>query len=276
MDKGDKSDSASPCAGACATPAARQYIGGLHSVKAALKSSASEIEKLLVQKDRRDTRLRDLRQLAGRHAIDTQEVNRSLLNELAPDLQHQGVVAVLNVSSNGIRDDLEAFITSALATERKQALLILILDEVQDPHNLGACLRSADAAAVDAVIIPANNSVGLTPVVRKVASGAAESVPLFQVTNLQRSIDQLQKLGVWVYGAAGEASVSLYQLDLSGNVALVMGAEGKGMRRLTREQCDDVFHLPMLGSVSSLNVSVAAGVSLFEAVRQRTEGLETK
>ncbi|MFK7858912.1 MAG: 23S rRNA (guanosine(2251)-2'-O)-methyltransferase RlmB [Granulosicoccus sp.] len=249
----------------------RQYVGGLHSVKAALKSSASEIETLLVQKGRRDTRLRDMRQLAERHAIDTEEVNRSLLNELAPDLQHQGVVAVLRVASSGIRDDLEAFVKTALEGERARSLLILVLDEVQDPHNLGACLRSADAAAVDAVVIPANNSVGLTPVVRKVACGAAECVPLFQVTNLQRAVAQLQKQGVWVYGAAGEAASSLYQLDLSGHVALVMGAEGKGMRRLTREQCDDLFHLPMLGSVSSLNVSVAAGVSLFEAVRQRSQ-----
>ncbi|MFK8079079.1 MAG: 23S rRNA (guanosine(2251)-2'-O)-methyltransferase RlmB [Granulosicoccus sp.] len=253
-------------------PGSRQHIGGLHSVKAALKSSASEIEKLLVQKGRRDTRLRDLRQLAERQAIETEEVNRALLNELAPDLQHQGVVAVLRVASSGIRDDLEAFIQAAIdgVTPRSRALLILVLDEVQDPHNLGACLRSADAAAVDAVVIPSNNSVGLTPVVRKVASGAAECIPLFQVTNLQRTLAQLQKQGVWVYGAAGEASSSLYQLDLVGHVALVMGAEGKGMRRLTREQCDALFHLPMLGSVSSLNVSVAAGISLFEAVRQRS------
>lgn len=269
----EKYDTESNNAGSSASgmSAERQYIGGLHSVKAALKSSASEIEKLLVQKDRRDTRLRDLRQLAGRQAIDTEEVNRVVLNELAPDLQHQGVIAVLRVASSGVRDDLEAFVETALTGERSRALLILILDEVQDPHNLGACLRSADAAAVDAVVIPSNNSVGLTPVVRKVASGAAESVPLFQVTNLQRTLAQLQKQGIWIYGAAGEAKSSLYQVDLTGHVALVMGAEGKGMRRLTREQCDDLFHLPMLGTVSSLNVSVAAGVSLFEAVRQRSQ-----
>lgn len=248
---------------------AQEYIGGLHSVKAALKSSASEIEKLLVQKDRRDTRLRDLRMLAQKHAIETEEVNRALLNELAPDLQHQGVVAVLRASSEGVRDDLAGFIKEALEKPRTGALLLLVLDEVQDPHNLGACLRSADAAGVDAVVVPANNSVGLTPVVRKVACGAAETVPLFQVTNLQRAITELQDLGVWVYGAAGEASSSLYQIDLTGHVALIMGAEGRGMRRLTREQCDDLFHLPMQGEVSSLNVSVAAGVSLFEVVRQR-------
>lgn len=247
----------------------KEHIGGLHSVKAALKSSASEIEKLLIQKDRRDTRLRDLRQLAERHAIETQEVNRALLNELAPDLQHQGVLAVLRGSSTGVRQDLVDFLQAALAVRRAPGLLLLVLDEVQDPHNLGACLRSADASAVDAVIIPANNSVGLTPVVRKVASGAAETVPLFQVTNLQRTLGELQQLGVWVYGAAGEAEDSVYQIDLRGHTALVMGAEGKGLRRLTRDHCDGLFHLPMYGSVSSLNVSVAAGVCLFEAVRQR-------
>lgn len=249
----------------------KQCIGGLHSVKAALQSSASEVNKLLVQKGRRDTRLRDLRGLALRHAIETEEVNRSVLNELVPDLQHQGVVALLRDSSSGVRENLVEFVELALAAsaERQQALMILVLDEVQDPHNLGACLRSADAAGVDAVVIPAKNSVGLTPVVRKVASGAAQSVPLFQVTNLQRALRQIQQLGVWVYGAAGEASVSLYELDLSGHIALVMGAEGKGLRRLTREQCDALFRLPMQGQVSSLNVSVAAGVSLFEAVRQR-------
>jgi len=249
---------------------ATEHIGGLHAVKAALQSSASEIERLLVQKGRRDTRLRDLRQLAERHSIVTEEVNRSLLNELAPDLQHQGVVAVLRSKSVGVRGDVISYVQEIMLEQTDRALLILILDEVQDPHNLGACLRSADAAAVDAVVIPSKNSVGLTPVVRKVACGAAETIPLFQVTNLQRSINDLQRLGIWVYGAAGDAAASLYQIDLSGHVALVMGAEGRGLRRLTREQCDGEFSLPMQGSVSSLNVSVAAGISLFEAIRQRS------
>ncbi|ASJ75070.1 23S rRNA (guanosine(2251)-2'-O)-methyltransferase RlmB [Granulosicoccus antarcticus] len=247
----------------------RSYVGGLHSVKAALKSSASEIECLYVQKDRRDTRLRDLQALASKHAIETREVNRSMLNELVSDVQHQGVVALLRTTSSGVREDLQAFVQQLLAGPRTENLLILVLDEVQDPHNLGACLRSADAAGVDAVVVPADNSVGLTPVVRKVASGAAETVPLFQVTNLQRALGELQDAGIWVYGAAGEASESLFELDLTGHVALVMGAEGRGMRRLTRERCDQLYKLPMKGAVSSLNVSVAAGISLFEVVRQR-------
>lgn len=248
----------------------RIHIGGLHSVKAALKSSASEIEQLLVQKGRRDTRLRDLRDLASKHGIATQEVGRGELNALVSDVQHQGVVAVLRSSSTGLRDDLLPYLRQRMAEPDVRAPLVLILDEVQDPHNLGACLRTADAAGVDAVVIPADNSVGLTPVVRKVASGAAESVPLFQVVNLQRTLAELQDAGLWIYGAAGEAPESLYSLDLRGAVGIVLGAEGKGLRRLTRERCDGLFKLPMLGTVSSLNVSVAAGVSLYEVVRQRS------
>jgi len=250
----------------------REYVGGLHSVKAALKSSASEIEHLLVQKGRRDTRLRDLRELAKKHAIETQEVARSELNELVTDAQHQGVVAVLKSTSGGVRQDLLPFVKKLLGQDGHDPILILVLDEVQDPHNLGACLRSADAAGVDAVVIPADHSVGLTPVVRKVASGAAESVPLFQVSNLQRSLSELQEVGLWIYGAAGEADQSLYEVDWTGPVAIIMGAEGRGLRRLTRERCDGLFKIPMRGSVSSLNVSVAAGISLFEVARQRSGG----
>ena len=193
-----------------------------------------------------------------------------MLNELVSDVQHQGVVALLRASSSGVREDLQEFVAQRLAETRQDKLLLLVLDEVQDPHNLGACLRSADAAGVDAVVVPADNSVGLTPVVRKVASGAAETVPLFQVTNLQRALGELQDVGVWIYGAAGEASESLFDLDLTGHAAIVMGAEGRGLRRLTRERCDQLFQLPMKGSVTSLNVSVAAGISLFEVVRQRS------
>lgn len=245
------------------------YVGGLHSVKAALKSSASEIAYLLVQKGRRDTRLKDMRDLARKHAIETREVSRAELNELVSDVQHQGVVAVLRDSSSGVRQDLAQFIASRKVAQPEKILLVLILDEVQDPHNLGACLRSADAAGVDAVVVPADNGVGLTSVVRKVASGAAQSVAFFQVPNLRRAIEELQAAGLWVYGAAGEARQSVYEQDFTGPVAIVMGAEGRGIRRLTRESCDGLFHLPMQGMVSSLNVSVAAGISLFEVVRQR-------
>lgn len=232
-------------------------------------SSASEIDSLFIQKNRRDTRLRDLQKLARKHGIRCEEVPRTTLNELISDLQHQGVVARLRKNSGGLREDLLDYLVQRQAQTGCVDLLILILDEVQDPHNLGACLRSADAAGVDAVVMPADNSVGLTPVVRKVASGAAESVALFQVVNLQRTITDLQAMGIWVYGAAGEAADNLYSLDLRGSVALVMGGESKGLRQLTRQRCDALFSLPMAGRVSSLNVSVAAGVSLFEVVRQR-------
>jgi 23S rRNA (guanosine2251-2'-O)-methyltransferase len=147
--------------------------------------------------------------------------------------------------------------------------LLLVLDGVTDPHNLGACLRSADAAGVQAVIVPKDRSASLTPVVRKVACGAAETVPLVAVTNLARTLKQLQQRGLWVVGTAGEAQQYIYELDLKIPTVIVMGAEGAGMRRLTRENCDYLARLPMAGGVSSLNVSVAAGVCLFEAVRQR-------
>jgi len=147
--------------------------------------------------------------------------------------------------------------------------LLLVLDGVTDPHNLGACLRTADAAGALAVIVPKDKSATLNATVRKVACGAAEVVPLVAVTNLARTLEKLQKRGVWIVGTAGEASQELYSQDLSGPIALVMGAEGKGMRRLTREHCDYLVRLPMAGSVSSLNVSVATGVCLFEALRQR-------
>ena len=146
---------------------------------------------------------------------------------------------------------------------------LLILDTITDPHNLGACLRTADAAGVHAVIAPKDKAVGITSTVSKVACGAAETVPFYQVTNLARCLKELQDRGVWLYGTAGEASESVYKTDLKGPIAIVMGAEGKGLRRLTREACDHLIHIPMKGDVSSLNVSVAAGVCLFEALRQR-------
>ena len=155
--------------------------------------------------------------------------------------------------------------------QSEQPSLILVLDGVTDPHNLGACLRSADAAGVHAVVVPKDKSADLSPTVRKVACGAAEVVPFVRVTNLSRTLEALKERGVWLFGAAGEAEKSIYDNDLTGSMALVMGAEGAGLRRLTREHCDHLVKLPMAGSVSSLNVSVATGVCLFEAVRQRAE-----
>jgi 23S rRNA (guanosine2251-2'-O)-methyltransferase len=157
----------------------------------------------------------------------------------------------------------------ALLKRLDEPPFLLILDGVQDPHNLGACLRSADGAGVHGIIAPRDRSVALTPTVRKVASGAAETVPFIQVTNLARTLKWLKDEGVWLIGTAGEATQTLYEIDLRGALAIVMGGEGKGLRRLTREQCDILVKLPMAGSVESLNVSVASAISLYEAVRQR-------
>jgi 23S rRNA (guanosine2251-2'-O)-methyltransferase len=187
--------------------------------------------------------------------------------------RHQGAVAQVSEvtpqqghTAGNLWD--EARLLEAV-TNKEGAALILVLDGVTDPHNLGACLRSADAAGVDAVVVPRDNSADITPVVQKVACGAADVVPFVRVTNLARTLQALQERGVWVYGTDGDAPQSLHGSDLTMPLALVMGAEGKGMRRLTREQCDYLLHLPMAGSVSSLNVSVASGIVLFEAVRQR-------
>lgn len=185
--------------------------------------------------------------------------------------RHQGVVAVLyaGVTADAIGMMAEGELIDRV-TQSAEALL-LILDGVTDPHNLGACLRSADAAGVTAVIFPKDKSADVNDVARKVASGAAEAVPWVRVTNLARTIESLQQAGVWVIGTDGDAETTLYDQDLTLPCALVLGSEGSGMRRLTRERCDFVVRLPMSGSVSSLNVSVAAGVCLFEAVRQRAQ-----
>ncbi|MEE9322846.1 MAG: 23S rRNA (guanosine(2251)-2'-O)-methyltransferase RlmB [Granulosicoccus sp.] len=244
------------------------HVGGLHSVKALLKAGGKGVEGLFVQTGRNDSRMRALRDLANHLGIQIREMSRTQLDDLAIGFEHQGVIARMPRGENASRGDLMAFLADREGSG-DEPLLLLVLDEVQDPHNLGACLRSADATGVDAVITPSDNSVGLTPVVRKTASGAAESVPLFQVTNLQRTLQQLQSKGLWTYGAAGDATKSLYELDLRGPAVLIMGAEGRGLRRLTKERCDELFHIPMAGQVSSLNVSVAAGVALFEAQRQR-------
>ncbi|RUM52784.1 MAG: 23S rRNA (guanosine(2251)-2'-O)-methyltransferase RlmB, partial [Marinomonas sp.] len=177
---------------------------------------------------------------------------------------HQGVVALAEVTKTGDEKDLEHLVKKLDAVP-----LIVILDGVTDPHNLGACLRSADAAGAHAVVIPKDKSATINATVSKVACGAAESMPVFSVTNLARTMKKLQDLGVWIFGTAGEATQTVYEQDLTIPTAIVMGAEGDGMRRLTREQCDYLIKLPMAGVVTSLNVSVATGVCLYEVVRQR-------
>jgi len=202
---------------------------------------------------------------AEQQGISVNALDRNKLDQLANNEQHQGIVAKCRLSKRFTENDL-----NYLLDQITESPFLLILDEVQDPHNLGACLRTANGAGVHIVIAPQDRSAGLTPVARKVACGAAEETPFIQVTNLARTLRQLKERGIWLYGAADEAQNNIYQTDLKGPIALVLGSEGKGLRRLTREHCDYLISIPMLGAVSSLNVSVATGVCLYEAVRQRS------
>lgn len=239
-------------------------IFGLHAVEAALKNDTASVKTVWLLQSRQDRRIQGVLALAKQHQVPTHFLSKREFDKRYPDCQHQGVVAI----TKGQKTYNEQDIADILAKTSKPPF-ILILDGVTDPHNLGACLRSADAVGVDCVIIPKDNSVGLTPVVRKVACGAAETVPLVQVTNLARTMSDLQQRGVWIYGAAGEATESLYQHELDGAVCIAMGSESKGLRRLTREHCDHLLSIPMQGTVESLNVSVATGICLFEVARQR-------
>lgn len=245
---------------------AKRLIGGIHSVRTAIRHGAGNIDALWFDRGRNDKRLGQLISEARKAGLKPQAVDKAELDKLLPDANHQGVVAQTAAPAAMGEAALDELLTALAGPP-----LLLVLDGVTDPHNLGACLRSADGAGVHAVIAPRDRAAGLTPTACKVASGAAESVPFIQVTNLARTLKHLRDAyGIWVVGTAGEADASLYQADLKGPLAIVMGAEEKGMRRLTREQCDQLVYLPMAGSVESLNVSVATGVCLYEVVRQRT------
>ncbi|MDJ0741552.1 MAG: 23S rRNA (guanosine(2251)-2'-O)-methyltransferase RlmB [Gammaproteobacteria bacterium] len=242
-----------------------QLIVGIHAVRSALKHGNERIDRLWFDAERRDRRLRQLLDEAHRHGVKARASDKAELDRMTGGANHQGVVAHGEVpTSLG-----EAALDELLGT-RDTPPLLLVLDGITDPHNLGACLRSADAAGVHAVVAPRDRAGGLTPVVCKVASGAAATVPFVQVTNLARTLRYLQDTHrVFVVGTAGDADTALFDADLTGPLALVMGAEGDGMRRLTRDTCDRLVRLPMLGSVESLNVAVATGVCLYEALRQR-------
>lgn len=241
-------------------------VVGFHAVNSRLKKDDGTLRRLYVLEGRRDSRLRSITDLAQRLGLELIEKPRFDLDKLAEGVVHQGVVLESEGEAKAVGGETNLI---ELLQSRPKPWLVLVLDGITDPHNLGACLRSADAAGVDAVVSTSDNSAGITHVVRKVASGAAETVSFFQVSNLQRTLKKLQNVGVWVHGAAGEGESTVYDTDWAGSVAVVMGAEGKGLRRLTRENCDTIFRIPMSGSVSSLNVSVATGVILFEAQRQR-------
>ena len=240
------------------------YVYGLHAVKGLLENPGRKIESIFLSRDRSDEKFKQIEGMARSQSIRLERLSNSELNQRFRDVTHQGVVALVQP----LPDLGEADLASLLA-ESKKPCLILILDGVTDPHNLGACLRTADAVGVDFVVIPKDKNATITPVVSKVACGAAEIIPVVRVINLARTIEALQQEGVWIYGAAGEATQTLYQVDCTGNIAIVMGSEGDGLRRLTRDRCDGLFSLPMQGSVESLNVSVATGVALYEVLRQR-------
>ena len=241
-------------------------VFGLHAVEAVLRSPG-RVRELWLDAGRRDQRMRDLASRTEQAKVRVQWTDKDKLDELSQQGRHQGAVARVRPSQALGESALED-----LLVQLTEPSFFLVLDGIQDPHNLGACLRTADGAGVHAVITPRDRAVGLHPTLRKVASGAAETVPFIQVTNLARTLRMLQDAGVRIVGTAGEGEQDLYQADLTGPLAIVMGAEGKGMRRLTREHCDLLVRLPMRGGVESLNVSVATGVCLYEALRQRSAG----
>ena len=243
-----------------------ELIHGLHAVAAALEYEPEQVRGLWVERQRRDGRMQALLDQASQYGVAVHLTARAELDRMSGGTRHQGVIARLTVRQRTLNEaDLPALLAAA-----DGPLLLLALDGVQDPHNFGACLRSAAAAGVHAVMIPADRSVGLNATVRKVACGGAEIVPVVTVTNLARALRALQEQGIWVVGAAGEAADSLYDVDFTPSTAIVLGGEEKGLRRLTREVCDRLARIPMAeGGVESLNVSVAAGIFLFEARRQR-------
>ena len=240
-----------------------KVLYGFHAVTARVRADASTIEEILYDPTRKDRRMTDFLRTAKEAGIRLIAADEARLWGLSGNVGHQGVVA--RATDMPLAQNLAELLDGVSGTP-----LLLVLDGVTDPHNLGACLRVADAAGAHAVIAPRARSAGLNATAAKVASGAAETVPYITVTNLARALRELKDAGVWVIGTAGEATASVYETKLDGPVAIVVGAEGEGMRRLTGETCDEIMKIPMAGSVESLNVSVASGICLFEAVRQRS------
>lgn len=240
----------------------QQILFGFHAVAVRVKSAPKSVREIHVDASRRDSRMRQFVERAKEAGVRLVDSDDDRLQKLAGTHRHQGVVARVEVVavSHSLDDTLDAV---------QGAPLVLVLDGVTDPHNLGACLRVADGAGVHAVVAPKDHAVGVNATVAKVASGAAETVPYFMVTNLARSLNELKERDIRIVGTADTAPRSLYELDLSGPLALVLGAEGRGLRQLTAKTCDELVHLPMRGAIESLNVSVASGICLYEALRQR-------
>jgi 23S rRNA (guanosine2251-2'-O)-methyltransferase len=243
------------------------WIAGINAVSSALEHDIERVHEVLIEAGGKNPRLADIEDKARRNDISVRRVPLQSLDGIAGGLRHQGAIARYEAPKPIEESELPALLEAA-----QGKALVLVLDGVQDPHNLGACLRSAAAAAVTCVIIPKDKAAPVNATVRKTSAGAADRIPVLSVTNLARTLRALKEAGVWVYGLEGEAGASIHATDLRGNVALVLGGEGEGMRRLTREHCDALLRIPMPGEMESLNVSVAAGIALFEAVRQRSTG----
>lgn len=239
-----------------------RVVFGFHAVTVLLRQRPQAVLELHAGTERTDGRMRDLLKLAEQQRVRVMAASTERLDGLSGHARHQGVVARVAEAprSHSLDDTLDAVVGPPL---------LLVLDGIQDPHNLGACLRVSDAAGVNAVVAPKDRAVGLTATASKVASGAADTVPYFQVTNLARTLRELKERSIWIVGTAEDAKEDLYEADFPESVAWVLGAEGGGMRRLTREHCDFLVRIPMQGEVESLNVSVAAGIVLFESVRRR-------
>lgn len=241
-----------------------ELIYGIHAVEAALRKQSENVLQVFIQQGRNDNRIKKILDIAKNSGVSLQTISNDKLKEKCPKARHQGVVAEIRSgrSSTVTLDDIL----------EKETVLLLILDEVQDPHNIGACLRTADAIGVDAVVVSKNRSPSLTAVIRNVASGAAETVPYIMVSNIARALDKIKDSNVWVVGTSGDADQTIYETRVNNRLALVMGSEGKGMRRLTREACDELISIPMQGTVESLNISVATAVCLYEIRRQQQAG----
>ena len=240
------------------------WIAGINAVVSALEHDVENVREVLIEAGGKNPRLTEIEEAARRHEISVRRIPLQALDGVAGGLRHQGVIARYESPKPVQEGELPALIEAAGGKA-----LILVLDGVQDPHNLGACLRSAAAAGVTAVLIPKDKAAPINATVRKTSAGAADRIPVISVTNLARTLRAIKDAGVWVYGLDGEATASIHGIDFTGNVALVLGGEGEGMRRLTREHCDSLVKIPMPGQMESLNVSVATGVALFEVVRQR-------
>jgi 23S rRNA (guanosine2251-2'-O)-methyltransferase len=244
----------------------KKILAGIHAIKHAFEAGQI-IDELLIEKGKRHPRLNELIHLAGKAGVRVSFVSKEALQRLAEGVPHQGALAQCPAADVVGAQSFDEWLS---ALEMELMPLVLLLDQVTDPHNFGACVRTAEAAGCDAVVVPKDNAADLrSPVVNKAASGALSRLPVYRVANLSRAIQKLQDKGFWTVGMAGEADVSIYETALSGSLAVVMGSEGKGIRRLVRETCDQLIKIPMPGSVESLNVSVATGVALFEISRQR-------